>query len=141
MSHHIEMNCIGCGACKRICPTQAISGERKELHLIDETLCIDCGTCGRVCPKAAVRDDRGRVITRLKKSEWLKPVIREDKCYACENCIVACPVQALSMKDEELPLTENYAVLSSPEKCISCGWCRENCQFDAITMEVPRADS
>jgi NAD-dependent dihydropyrimidine dehydrogenase PreA subunit len=40
------------------------------------------------------------------------------------------------MKDEKLPLTGNLAVLTSPDICISCAWCLDNCQFDAITMEV-----
>ena len=141
MAHQIVSGCIGCGACKRICPTNAISGEMKELHIINPVLCIDCGSCGRVCPKESVRTEQNIVVNRLKKAEWLKPSINIDKCYACENCVVACPVDALAMKDENLPLTENHAVLAHPEKCISCGWCFDNCQFDAITMEVPGADN
>jgi len=136
MSHHIDLNCIGCGACVKVCPTGAISGEIKKLHIIDARLCIDCGACGRVCPAAAVRDDRNRIVEKRKKSEWLKPLINADNCVACENCVAACPVDALSMKDEKLPLGQNLAVLSSPEICISCAWCYDNCQFDAISMEV-----
>ena len=120
----------------KVCPTGAIHGQKRELHIIDEELCIDCGACGWVCPASAVRDDRNRLVEKKKKSEWLKPVIHEDKCSACENCVAACPVDALSMKDEKLPLTGNLAVLSSPDICISCAWCLDNCQFDAITMEV-----
>jgi len=136
MYHTIDEICIGCGACKKVCPTDAITGDKKELHVIDGKSCINCSSCGRVCPKGAVKGYSGSVIDKVKKSEWLKPGILKDKCYACENCVAVCPVGALSMKDENLPLTENYAVLSSPEKCISCGWCFDNCQFDAITMEV-----
>ncbi|QEN06518.1 4Fe-4S dicluster domain-containing protein [Oceanispirochaeta crateris] len=139
MAHHIVSGCIGCGACKRICPTQAISGEMKTIHIIDSKLCIDCGSCGRVCPKNAVRTEQGDIVFRLKRADWLQPQISQERCYACENCVVACPVGALAMKDETLPLTENYAVLASPETCISCGWCFDNCQFAAITMEVPHA--
>ncbi|MDC7233044.1 MAG: 4Fe-4S binding protein [Spirochaetales bacterium] len=140
MAHQIVPGCIGCGACKRICPTSAITGEMKELHLINPVLCIDCGSCGRVCPKQAVRTEQGTTVQRLKKAEWLKPAIQADKCYACENCVAVCPVGALSMKDENLSLIKNAAVLSSPDKCIACGWCFDNCQFDAIVMEVPGAD-
>ena len=140
MSHRITDECIGCGACMRSCPTLAISGEAKQLHSIDPKLCIDCGTCGRVCPKAAVRDDSGAVVPRLKKSEWLRPHISIEACFACENCVAACPTDALSMNDEKLPLSENYAVLSNPEACVSCRWCVDNCQFDAIRMEVIRGD-
>lgn len=141
MAHKITQDCIGCGACKRVCPTQAITGEVKELHIIDGTLCIDCGSCGRVCPKKAVENEQGVLIPRLKKSEWLKPRISESKCYACENCVAACPVDALTMKAEDLPLQDNFAILAYPEKCISCNWCFDNCQFDAISMEVPDANN
>jgi len=42
--------CIGCGACKRICPTGAAKGEAKEVHFIDRELCMKCGACFEVCP-------------------------------------------------------------------------------------------
>ena len=40
MSFSITDACNGCGACKRICPADAIGGEKKKLHVIDDTLCI-----------------------------------------------------------------------------------------------------
>ena len=41
----IEDQCIGCGLCRRKCPQEAISGEKKEPHVIDPELCIRCGVC------------------------------------------------------------------------------------------------
>ncbi|MGL1892621.1 MAG: 4Fe-4S binding protein [Spirochaetaceae bacterium] len=141
MAHNIISTCIGCGACKKVCPTTAITGDKKSLHVIDYKLCIDCGSCGRVCPKDSIETEQGDLVPRLKKSEWLKPTIIVKKCYACENCVVACPVDALTMKAEDLPLNDNYAVLAYPNKCVSCNWCLDNCQFDAIIMEVQNGNN
>ena len=39
----IEDKCIGCTACSRVCPANAISGHVKKPHIIDSGLCIKCG--------------------------------------------------------------------------------------------------
>ena len=47
--------CDGCHACQISCPTEAITGERKELHVLDQDKCISCGVCYDVCPQDAIR--------------------------------------------------------------------------------------
>ncbi len=49
-----EENCVGCGACKKICPTKAIAGEKKQSHRILPELCSKCGSCRDVCKENAV---------------------------------------------------------------------------------------
>lgn len=46
--------CIGCTACARVCPTGAITGNKKEPHLIDTEICIKCGACMDICKFDAV---------------------------------------------------------------------------------------
>jgi NADH:ubiquinone oxidoreductase subunit F (NADH-binding)/(2Fe-2S) ferredoxin/NAD-dependent dihydropyrimidine dehydrogenase PreA subunit len=50
----LEDACTGCGVCLRRCPQDAISGEKKQLHVIDQDLCIKCGICRDVCKFDAV---------------------------------------------------------------------------------------
>lgn len=50
----IPENCVGCTACARNCPVNCISGERKQVHEIDQSLCIKCGTCLEKCKFNAI---------------------------------------------------------------------------------------
>jgi NADH:ubiquinone oxidoreductase subunit F (NADH-binding)/(2Fe-2S) ferredoxin len=50
----VEEKCIGCTACARVCPTNCISGEVKEVHLIDQSQCIKCGQCFDKCKFDAI---------------------------------------------------------------------------------------
>ncbi|GAB6186565.1 NADH-quinone oxidoreductase subunit NuoF [Thermopirellula anaerolimosa] len=46
--------CVGCTACARNCPVECISGNRREVHVIDQARCIKCGRCFQVCRFDAV---------------------------------------------------------------------------------------
>jgi ferredoxin len=50
----ITGDCTGCTACVKVCPTDAITGVRRELHTIAQDKCIQCGTCMDVCKDGAV---------------------------------------------------------------------------------------
>lgn len=50
----INDQCTGCTACARQCPVDAITGERKGMHVIDQEACIKCGVCRDVCKFDAV---------------------------------------------------------------------------------------
>lgn len=49
--------CRGCTLCAKKCPADAIVGEVKSAHEIDQNKCIKCGSCVSVCRFGAVRVD------------------------------------------------------------------------------------
>ena len=51
ISYHIlPEKCEGCLICLRECPTQAIIGDKRMIHIIDQDKCNKCGVCLEVCP-------------------------------------------------------------------------------------------
>ena len=55
----INENCEGCPLCVKACPQDAISGKKKEQHVIDAGKCIRCGACKSVCKFDAVEVHSG----------------------------------------------------------------------------------
>ena len=47
--------CTGCTLCVKQCSADAIKGEKKQVHTINESECIRCGECYRVCAFDAVQ--------------------------------------------------------------------------------------
>ncbi len=53
----INEKCTGCTLCSRKCPVDAIKGELKKHHEIDQNICIKCGKCEETCRfNAIIRD-------------------------------------------------------------------------------------
>jgi len=46
--------CDGCMACIAACAQHAISGKKKEAHMIDQNICDRCGACVSVCKRDAI---------------------------------------------------------------------------------------
>jgi len=47
--------CKGCGTCRKNCPGEAISGQKKAPHTISQEKCLNCGICFQNCPLHAVQ--------------------------------------------------------------------------------------
>ena len=53
-------------------------------------------------------------------------VVDKETCTGCENCVEACPVDAIEMQDGKGVVND---------ACIDCGQCVDECPVDAITMQ------
>jgi len=54
---HYEIDaaaCTGCHVCARKCPQEAITGEKKKPHSLNQDLCIKCGICYDACKFDAI---------------------------------------------------------------------------------------
>ena len=80
ISYHIDPEkCQACMICLRKCPAEAISGGKKQIHVIDQEKCTKCGTCFEVCPP------RFRAVRRLSGEPVPAPIPEEARIIARES--------------------------------------------------------
>ncbi|MCF7920463.1 MAG: 4Fe-4S binding protein [Candidatus Cloacimonetes bacterium] len=53
--------------------------------------------------------------------------ILKSKCTGCTICLKVCPVKVLEMQ-------AGIAIVKNYHKCLECGACALNCEFDAIDV-------
>ena len=57
LQYVISDKCRGCTACVKVCPSEAITGEPRQRHIIDITKCLKCGACMEKCRFGAIYRD------------------------------------------------------------------------------------
>lgn len=135
VSHVITETCIGCTACLKVCPVDAITGESKIIHVINPDICIDCGACAFVCPVECIENQYGVVKPRIsRRTDWPKPVIDEDFCTGCNFCVDICPFSCLELTGDEF---NGVAQFVDPRSCVGCKLCESVCAKGAIVVLPP----
>jgi len=134
--------CIRCGDCMRVCPTNGLQPSFMETgpggiwtpRLVPEIgYCqYDCALCGSVCPTGAIRklSIEEKKNTRIGTAE-----IDRSKCFAwaheteCGICEKYCPVIKNAIELEKTAV--NGRIIPRPHvnisRCIGCGICQSKC--------------
>ena len=64
--------CTGCTRCYKVCPTDAIMGANKQIHIVMSDACTGCQSCQKACPEDCIA-----MIPKLQTLDtwhWPKPV-------------------------------------------------------------------
>ena len=46
--------CVSCGACRKVCPKNAVSIWKGCFAVVDTAACVGCGICRDICPAKAI---------------------------------------------------------------------------------------
>ncbi|MEG2291483.1 MAG: 4Fe-4S binding protein [Clostridium sp.] len=136
MSYFITEDCIGCTLCSKYCPVDAITGNKKEKHTINELRCVECGVCGKVCPKSALLDNNKQTLIKVPKGKWLKPVINSKECSSCSICVDICKFECIQITKPKFVGDINvHAYIKKEKECVGCSMCSEACPLNLIDMK------
>jgi carbon-monoxide dehydrogenase iron sulfur subunit len=78
--------CVQCGECIGVCPTGALSQDKRGVVRVNKKLCVGCLACVGFCPYQAM----------FYHVDQVEPF----KCVACGKCARECPAEALTILDE-----------------------------------------
>lgn len=165
--------CQACRTCVHTCPSNALfnkewdQGEIVEKVTHRKDACIYCGACAQACPVRAITVRKTAILPEMKGKKafekklsdlapWptLTSVLKTDEeaCLGCGNCVIACPVNALSdpylaaghlNELDRKPLLEvlNGTIkVVDQEVCGSCATCGMICPVEAIWLERRRPE-
>ena len=79
--------CVQCGECINVCPTGALTRDKRGIVRLKKSLCVGCLSCVGFCPYLAM----------FHHPDQSEPF----KCIACGRCVKECPADALAIVDVE----------------------------------------
>ena len=108
-----------------------ILGQAEEAGLVHATLnrqeidfLCNCCSCHCVILKTALSHPKPGIAL----SSGFQPVWDPELCTECETCIQRCPMEALTLGEEDVPEVDL-------DRCIGCGVCATGCPSEAIELE------
>ncbi|MCA1901163.1 MAG: 4Fe-4S binding protein [Candidatus Hydrogenedens sp.] len=161
MEREFLQRCIQCGACMRVCPTNAIQPTGIEAgwealwtpKLVPKIgYCLySCNMCGQVCPTQAIQP-----LTLAEKQKTKIGLATFDKgrcipysygreCAVCEEHCPLSPKAIYLVEREVITRDGNVVKIKQPEVdpnlCIGCGICEWSCVFqDRAAIRVTCAN-
>ena len=94
-----------------------------------------CNCCGCCC-EAMIAARRFGLLDPVHTTNFL-PNVDEARCNGCGKCVVACPVEAMTLVSANDPHRpkRRKAVLDA-ELCLGCGVCTRVCPTDGLGLEA-----
>jgi 2-oxoacid:acceptor oxidoreductase delta subunit (pyruvate/2-ketoisovalerate family) len=76
----------------------------------------------------------GKELYIVKTGEWRfqRPVVTIEKCTRCGICLIFCPVNAITEKEN--------CYEANLEVCKGCGICANECHAGAVAMVMERRE-
>ena len=129
--------CVGCGACTRICAHDAPKVADHKAT-IDHDKCVGCGRCLAICPKDAIAADFSDSIAMLnyRIAEYSLAVCKDRPCFHVSLiCDVSpnCDCHA----ENDIPIIPNVGMLASFDPVALDQACADLCnQMPAIEGSI-----
>lgn len=93
-----------------------------------------CNCCGCCC-EAMIAARRFAILNPVHTTNFI-PAIIELQCNGCGKCVIACPVEAMTLVSANDPHHPNLKkALLNEERCLGCGICVRSCAVNSIMLK------
>ena len=102
---------------------------------VQKEVAFICNCCGCCC-EAMIAARRFGLLDPVHTTNFL-PRVRDDLCNGCGKCLIACPVEAMTLVSANDPHRpkRRKAVLAI-DLCLGCGVCTRVCPTDGLVLEA-----